>query len=122
MKILVTLLLLIGMSILGPVYGQERDPNAKEMFQKPVYCLSIKTMTETLDNGGYHNIIRFLTATQTQVYVYIKNPDYSEKEDNRIMIIEAHPTTGWSCVVDEGVAAQFNIEFWEGFLGKELDT
>ena len=79
-------------------------------------------MTETLDNGGYHNIIRFLTATQTQVYVYIKNPDYSEKEDNRIMIIEAHPDTGWSCLVDEGVGAQFNIEFWEGFMGKELGT
>ena len=34
MKILVILLLLIGVSILSPVYGQEVDPNAKKMFQK----------------------------------------------------------------------------------------
>ena len=122
MKILVTLLLLIGMSILGPVYGQERDPNAKEMFQKPVYCLSIQTMAETLDKEGYFQVIRFLTATQTQEYLYVKNPNYSEKEANRIMIIEAHPDTGWSCLVDEGVGAQFNIEFWEGFMGNALGT
>ena len=95
MKILITLLLLLGVSILSPVYAQEQGPDAREIFQKPVYCLSIQKMTETINGQGYTNIIRFLTAKQTQVYVYIKNPDFSKKEANRIMIIEAHPTTGW---------------------------
>jgi len=122
MKILVILLLLIGVSILSPVYGQEVDPNAKKMFQKPVLCSSIKTMTEILDKKGYINIIRFVTATQNQMYVYIKNPDYSVETDNRIMIIEAHPETGWGCLVDEGVGAQFNVGFWESFVGKKLGT
>ena len=120
MRILaISLVILIVSCTWKPVFGQEQGPDAREIFQKPVYCLSIQKMTETINGQGYTNIIRFMTAKQTQVYVYIKNPDFSKKEANRIMIVEAHPTTGWSCLVDEGVGAQFNVDFWKGFLGKE---
>ena len=123
MRILaISLVMLIVSCTWKPVFGQEQGPDAREIFQKPVYCLSMQKMTETINGQGYTNIIRFMTAKQTQLYVYIKNPDFSKKEANRIMIVEAHPTTGWSCLVDEGVGAQFNVDFWKGFLGKEQAT
>ena len=72
MRILaISLVILIVSCTWKPVFGQEQGPDAREIFQKPVYCLSIQKMTETINGQGYTNIIRFMTAKHTQVYVYI---------------------------------------------------
>ena len=54
--------------------------------------------------------------------MYILNPDYINQKANRIVILETHPDTDWACILDEGAGAQFNVDFWEGFMGQELDT
>ena len=118
MRILIaSLVILIASCTWKPVMGQDA-----EVFQKPVACKPINTMLSKLNQEGFLNIIRFMAAKNTQVYVYVLNPDYVNKKANRIVIIEAHPDTDWACILDEGVGAQFNVDFWEGFMGQELDT
>ena len=79
-------------------------------------------MLNKLNEEGFVNIIRFRAVGNTQIYVYILNPDYINQKANRIVILETHPDTDWACILDEGAGAQFNVDFWEGFMGQELDT
>ena len=68
MRILIVLLVILIVSCTWrPVMGQEDT----KVFQKPVACKSIGTMISKLNEEGFLNIIRFMAAGNTQVYVYI---------------------------------------------------
>ena len=119
MRILIVLLVILIVSCTWrPVMGQEDT----KVFQKPVACKFIGTMLNKLNEEGFVNIIRFRAVGNTQIYVYILNPDYINQKAYRIVILETHPDTDWACILDEGAGAQFNVDFWEGFMGQELDT